>query len=188
MASILTTGAVTTFQLKLANFKNANFAPLMQRWEQVIVDDNSRGVLAGIGSDDHPLAKVTYRPVDVSPRMGARSRLRKYSSSGTPPGSNNNLTSAQYRTMSGPPLAPQASYSRVITNLFTGSTTSAVDGVWWATGAWKDVVSRNGDAFLKYHFTGEGQLQRDLRGVRAQGRADAQKLLSEFLDTLWNQG
>ena len=90
-------------------------------------------------------------------------------------GVNNNLTSAQYRLLGGPPLAPRDQFSRVITNLkvtIGGPPNGSPN--WYAEGAWDEVVNVQGQPFLKYHFDGTGRLpRRDLRGVRPQGVAKA---------------
>ena len=87
----------------------------------------------------------------------------------------NNLTSAQYRLLGGPPLAPRDQFSRVITNLkvtIGGPPNGSPN--WYAEGAWDEVVNVQGQPFLKYHFDGTGRLpRRDLRGVRPQGVAKA---------------
>ena len=61
--------------------------------------------------------------------------------------------------------------SRVITNLYTQQGYDGTRGVFFAIGAWKDVVSKNGVQFLIAHFTGAdtGRFKlkvRDLRGIR----------------------
>ena len=87
----------------------------------------------------------------------------------------NNLTSAQYRLLGGPPLAPRDQFSRVITNLkvtIGGPPNGSPN--WYAEGAWDEVVNVQGQPFLKFHFDGTGRLpRRDLRGVRPQGVAKA---------------
>jgi hypothetical protein len=59
----------------------------------------------------------------------------------------------------------------VITNLKTGY--GREESRWYAMGYWDEVVTPKGKPFLPYHFNGEGQIQRDLRGVRPTGLARA---------------
>ncbi len=163
---------------------NPNATLLMVTWTRIIEDDNRKGVLAGLDKDGNPMRKVTYRPVTLRQKLTAAQRNKVPASKRRgvfaglgkhPAGTNNNLTSSEYRKLDGPPLAPRKGFSRVITNLRTrfGQTAS---GIWEAVGYWDEVVSRKGVLFLKYHFDGEGRLpKRDLRGVRPDGRQKATK-------------
>ena len=101
----------------LALLKDPDARPLMEDWERRIVADNRRGILQD-RTDKHgtPLAKVTYRPLKNTPAKPWTKR-QQAAAVGT---NNNNLTSAQYRRLAGPPLAPRGAMSRVITNLYTG--------------------------------------------------------------------
>ena len=111
-------------------------------------------------------------------RLNQRATMKKGQFAGFGPwasGLHNNLTTAQYRLLGGPPLAPRDQFSRVITNLkvtIGGPPNGAPN--WYAEGAWDQVVNVKGQPFLKYHFEGSGRLpRRDLRGVRPQGIAKA---------------
>lgn len=160
--------------------------PLMVTWENIIRDDNRRGVLAGTDKDGGYMIAVTYRPVqdkgkhiNIRAKSAARlrlgqspSRMRGLIFAGFGPqaaGLNNNLTSAEYRRLTGPPLAPRGQFSRVITNLLTDHARLGLNR-WTAFGYWDQVVDKKGRPFLHYHFEGSGRLpQRDLRGVRPEG-------------------
>ena len=110
-------------------------------------------------------------------RLGQRATAKKGIFAGFGPyasGLHNNLTTAQYRLLGGPPLAPRDQFSRVITNLKVTIGTPAMGANnWYAEGAWDEVVNTKGEPFLKYHFDGIGLPRRDLRGVRPQGIAKA---------------
>lgn len=83
---------------------------------------------------------------------------------------NNNLSTSEYRLLSGPPLAPRNQFSRVITNLKTTFTSPSHGAARWAAiGAWDEVVDVKGRPFLFDHFNGIGVPRRDLRGVRPGG-------------------
>lgn len=172
--------------------------PLMISWMRTIDEDNRRGVLAGLDGDGNPMVPVRYRPVGRprrpsaaqrnNPRRGAR-RGGFAGLGGHAAGVNNNLTSAEYRRLAGPPLAPRGAFSRVITNLRLrfGRTSLAT---WEAVGYWDEVVDREGRRFLHYHFdgaTGGGPRRtvtlprRDLRGVRPEGRAKARRSLRAWI-------
>jgi hypothetical protein len=128
------------------------------------------------------MAPVTYRPVkpgaasvplSLEQRLGQRKNTKRgrYSRIGSGvERTNNNLTSAEYRLLDGPPLAPRRQFSRVITNFMTSSGQVGAR-VWEVIGAWIDVLNAKGEPFLKYHFDGEGQKVRDLRGIRPGGIA-----------------
>lgn len=177
---------------RLAKLSEPDANPLMEEWERVIVEDNRRGVLAGQDKDGISMRPVTYRPRRVKGKRTAVTPAQRNNGRGVfaglgpaSAGFNNNLTSAEYRKLSGPPLAPRGASSRVITNLFTGHSTRPVNGVWFATGAWAEVVSTKGVPFLPYHFNGQGRNPiRDLRGVRPQGRVLAVIALQEWGQSL----
>jgi len=116
-----------------------------------------------------PLPKLT-----VAQRLGQHHSKRRGIFAGHGPaasGLHNNLTSAEYRKLTGPRLAPRRQFSRVITNLLTGHGRNVDNpSVWYAEGAWFEVVNQKGEKFLHCHFDGEGNNpQYDLRGVRPGG-------------------
>lgn len=117
-------------------------------------------------------------------RRGQLARMKRGIPAGIGPAgglvlANNNLSSSQYRLLTGPPLAPRDQFSRVITN-FMSDFDKMPSGVWLATFWWEDVVSVKGIPFLRYHFHGDGHLPiRDLRGIRPQGR---EKLVESALN------
>lgn len=158
-------------------------SPLMMTWQRLIIEDNRRGVLAGLDKDGNPMRPVTYRPVGKgakptkSQKNNAKGRRGVFGGIGpNPAGTNNNLRPDEYRRLSGPPLAPRGAFSRVITNLRTGYEHSAGSDLWTAYGFWDEVVSVNGRPFLSAHFRGAGRLPvRDLRGVRPEGREKARR-------------
>lgn len=165
---------------RFARIASPDAAPLMFTWMRIIEADNRVGVLAGLDKDGQPMERVTYRPKTPSPlskgqRLNQRPNAKKGAFAGIGPyasGANNNLSSAEYRRLDGPPLAPRRQFSRVITNLQTGY---GGDGrTWYAIGRWDQVLTARGKPFLQYHFNGEGHnLKRDLRGVRPVGVAKA---------------
>ncbi len=151
--------------LKLAD---ADFGPLMTVWEDILQEDNRRGVLQGIGGDSKPLEPVTYRPKPV----------KSVDLTILP---NNNLTPSHYRTLGGQPLAPRGVESRVIANFRTASA-RLPSGNWAVVGAWEGIADPQGRPFIGHHFEGRGHLpKRDLRGVRLQAQAEATAALREFL-------
>jgi len=90
---------------------------LMESWERRLEEGNRKGVLAGLDKDGHPAPKPSYRPVNpkkltLSQRLGQRGNLRrgKYN-----PGVGAGLTTAEYRRLTGPCLAPRKQFSRSIT-------------------------------------------------------------------------
>jgi len=169
--------ALDRLKARFMRLVNPDATPLMLSWMRTIDDDNRKGVLAGLDRDGNPLKPVTYRPKPVKEltrgqRLNQKKNARKgffaglgvYSTGVLP---NNNLTSAEYRRLDGPPLAPRRQFSRVITNLKTGYGRESSSS-WYALGYWDEVVTPKGKPFLHYLFAA-----RDLRGVRPDGVAKA---------------
>ncbi len=155
---------------------------LMESWERRMEEGNRKGVLAGTDKDGNPAPKPSYRPFNpqkkltVAQRLGQNPRLRrgKYN-----PGVGAGLTTAEYRRLTGPFLAPRKQFSRSITNVESGQYRRhdrAQPFIWVATIAWRDVVSRTGYHFLPVFFDGlpigrNGPRKKyDLRGVRPVDR------------------
>jgi len=152
---------------------------LMKSWERRLEEGNRKGVLAGLDKDGNPAPVPSYRPFNpkkltLAQRLGQRANLRrgKYN-----PGLGAGLTTAEYRRLTGPFLAPRKQFSRSITNVETGHKRDPDRPyVWIAWAAWRDVVSRNGFHFLPVFFDGlpigkNGPRKRyDLRGVRPVDR------------------
>jgi hypothetical protein len=186
---------------RLGQLKNLDATDLMLTWMKVIDEDNRRGILQGLDKDGIPMVPVSYRPKAPGPlrvnkppkptkmatiiadlkrqRLNQRASKRKGAFAGFGPmssGLHNNLTTAEYQLLGGPPLAPRDQFSRVITNFkttFGGPPHGA--GQWFAMGAWDEVVSTKGVPFLKWHFHSVPSKlpRRDLRGVRPAGIAKA---------------
>lgn len=168
----------------LGHIPDEDFRELMLEFQRIIVEDNRKGVLAGLDKDGNKMADVTYRS-----GKGKRTAARKGKSFGEQSGEykgrgfgmqggshlNGNLSTKEYQQLTGPPLAPRRTESRVITNLVTDSNPIS-QGHWQAIGYWKQVVSVKGRSFLPAHFNGSGRLPvRDLRGVRPWGMGEARK-------------
>ena len=151
---------------------------LMEHWERLMEEGNRRGVLEDkTDKDGIPLLPVTYRPTyaqkraiyagtakpvrpTLEQRLGqpARPRGGRGEFFGFGPASsglNNNLTTAEYRKLDGPPLAPRRQFSRVITNFETTSFQPEEHGYWLVTGRWHEVVNIQGKKFLHYLFDGD---------------------------------
>lgn len=158
---------------------DSDLSPLMAFWEKRMSEDNTRGVMHGLDRYGRPLKPVTYRPKGDARGVSGLQRSRFVGVGPSRSGLYNNLTSKEYRRLTGPPLAPRGMFSRVITHAHTGHgyLTTSVGGVavngpgWFACLVWVDVVSMKNVPFLRFHFEGLGQKQRDLRGVRPEGLA-----------------
>jgi hypothetical protein len=181
MPTVLDTTGLDRLRARFDRLANPDPAPLLVRVADLMDEDNRRGVLAGEDKDGSYMLAVTYRPrkpgapsvkLTVAQRLGQRGNIKrgKYSRIGSGlERANNNLTSAEYRLLDGPPLAPRRQFSRVITN-YMQSSGQIGPRVWEVIGAWVNVVNAKGQPFLKYHFNGEGRLPvRDLRGIRPPG-------------------
>jgi len=197
------TSAIDDTMAGLRALGDPDATDLMVSWITIIDDDNRRGVLAGLDKDGTPMVPVTYRPrrgplkPTKGQRGGMRANVRKGGFQGLGAARYGNLTSAEYRLLGGPPLAPRGQFSRVITNLKTGyGRTGPLDIQWFAAGYWDEVVDRKGKPFLLYHFdgaTGGGKRhnvtlpRRDLRGVRPGGMTKAMKALDLWVRLLLRQ-
>jgi hypothetical protein len=192
MPTVLDTTGLDRLTARFERLANPDPTPLLVTVADLIDEDNRRGVLAGEDKDGAPMAAVTYRPVKpgapsvkltLEQRLGQRANTKrgKYSRIGSGADrANNNLTSAEYRLLDGPPLAPRRQFSRVITN-FMQRSGQIGPRVWEVVGAWVNVLNRKGESFLHYHFDGEGQKVRDLRGIRPWGIARIRSALRAWL-------
>ena len=165
------TEAIDAFLGKVIGLETVDFTPLMNLWREFLEEDNKEGALAGLDGYGNPLQPVTYRP---DPSAGTRKPI---DFSIQP---NDNLTSGHYRTLDGPPLAPQGLESRIVTHYRTAWDRPA-PGEWVTTGGWQDVVSISGVPFLDAHFTGANNLPiRDLAHVRPTALQRARDALQGF--------
>lgn len=159
--------------------------PLLEKWGRVIIEDNRRGVLNGQDRHGNPVPPVTYRKGNVIPTRGRRRGSDRWGRAmGTyKPGVGANLTTAEYRRLTGPPLAPRRGNSRIIQNL--GVEYGRTSTGWETVGAWKDVVRPDGLPLLPPHFAGaklrKGRLpKRDMAGLRPQGRREARRVARQW--------
>ena len=191
MSFTVDTSGLDRLMWRVNRLTTLDMTPLMMTWQNIIIKDNRRGVLAGLDKDGLPLKPVTYRPIGKAKRLTLaqkntdNSKQRKGVFGGFGPlaaGLHNNLTSKEYQGLGGPPLAPRREFSRVITNLKSAYAEGAPgDARWAAACAWVGVVSARQVEFLPYHFNGTGGLPvRDLRGVRPQGMLEARRAMVAF--------
>ncbi len=167
-------------------------APLMEHWERIMIEDNLEGVLAGTDKHGQPAPPLRYRPKNAQPmtvaqRLGQHPRSKRGEFYGLGPqlsGINNNLTTSEYRRLAGPRLAPRGQFSRSITNLKSGygRRDDRNENRWFAECRWVEVVNKDGDKFLHYHFDGSLGINRpyDLRGVRPAGRKKMSEAFREW--------
>lgn len=167
--------------------------PLMLAWQKIAIEGNQRGILAGLDAFGVPInsyAPIRYRPkgapkkVTTPQRLGVKGTKRGLPGGFGPlaSGLHNNLSTAEYLSLAGPPLAPRGRYSRVITNFMTDFD-KLPSGNWQVTYWWEDVVSVEGFPFLKVHFEGLragrrpgfNMPRRDLRGIRPADQAKITK-------------
>lgn len=171
---------------RLNKAKNADCTPLMERWCDTIVEGNRRGVLSGRDGFDNPMPPLKYR--NGAGKKTANRKVGAYGTSkltATPLGTNDNLTTAQYKLLTGPRLAPRGEQSRAIKNLMT-EVRRPTDSRWEAVGAWFNVVSTKGVPFLPFHFDGAKNLPRyDLRPVRPRDYQFCLNALKAFAKTLF---
>lgn len=190
------------FAARLSTLQNYA-GPLINAWAKVLIEDNRKGVLAGLDKDDQPVKPTSYRysftqagydrPTYVKTVFNVQSNaVWRVNISGAnvgpgyKPGPRANLSNREYRNQSGPPLAPRGMASRIISNytiepIETGNTLGV-------EGGWDDVVSRRGREFLMYHFSGGSRLpRRDMAGLRRWGRTRARRDLREWINDLMTE-
>lgn len=176
---------------RLAQVPEENLKELGEALEKILIEDNRRGVLAGLDKDGNPLAPVTYRGSSVKPPT-ARGGTKKFGKHGGTfeQRAKAATRSTNYKSLTGPPLAPNGAQSRVITHLVVDSTVVGGNSV-EATVTWKGVVSAKGVEFLQAHFNGSvvGKQRfklkvRDLRGVRPWGKQQAKELIRAWANKL----
>jgi hypothetical protein len=189
---------------KVNLLKDLNAASLMESWEHIMQEDNRQGVLDGTNKDGIPMVKPHYRPIAPGPyrvnvrvkgkgvkqinadlkrfRLAQRRGLKRGRFEGFSPFGpgwverNNNLKTAEYQILGGPPLAPRDQYSRVITNFATDHLRTNTN-IWIAWGEWKEVVNVDGFHFLPALFEHQNW---DLRGLRPDGKKKAQEALRNW--------
>lgn len=183
---------------------------LIGRWAAVLIEDNRRGVLAGLDWHDRPVIPTSYRRSFVQAGRDRPDRVQDVKGwavnvSGGPgpgfkPGAGWDLTKREYREQSGPPLAPRGMASRIISNYTVAPIHHA--GQIGVEGGWDDVLNNRGDEFLPYHFDGTGMHRggayatwakrkgvgrgnnlprRDMAGLRKWGKTQARKELREWM-------
>lgn len=189
-----TFGAFSEGLNALANF---DAMPVMEEWRRIITEGNRRGVLSGVDGYGNPAPPLKYRF-----GIGRKTRNRKrpdygqttHDETGHGPyasGLHDNLTTAQYRELSGPRLAPRGELSRVIKNLMTRIDYDPATHTWEVIGAWAEVVSIEDFPFLPVHFeglkAGRGagftMPRYDLRPVRPDDLAFCRNALLGFIRT-----
>lgn len=148
--------------------------PLLNAWNEVLLEDNRRGVMQGQQGDGTAMVATKYRTGFTQIGAGSGDDLffdaqgKSFSNfesagmfhfgslggigPGFKPSPSDSLTTKQYKQMSGPPLAPRGAASRVISNyrinILTSSNQVGVEG------GWDDVFSKKGVPFLPFHFFG----------------------------------
>jgi hypothetical protein len=185
--TVVDTTGLDRLRARFEQLTHLDPTPLLARITDLMSQDNTKGILAGTDGNGVAMAPVTYRPVSaktgkpvkkgvaltVEQRLGQSPSKGRGRSSRIGSGlehTNNNLTTAEYRLLGGPPLAPRKQFSRVITN-YHQDARQIGPKVWEVVGAWINVLSKKGVPFLTFHFNGIGQKRRDLRGVRPAGIA-----------------
>jgi len=201
---------------------------LLTAWAAVLVEDNRRGVMQGLDGDGKRMVPTKYRNSFVQTSAGQatdtffNARGQQIANDlpiaymGPKPGAffsnttgmggklgykgkaNDNLTTAQYQKLSGPPLAPRGVASRVISN-YTVEYIASPNMV-GVEGGWDDVVSKKGVPFLPFHFEGATSSRaffatsiggdnhhlprRNLVGLRQWGKTQARKELNAWIKWL----
>jgi hypothetical protein len=196
--------------------------PLLEAWTFVLIEDNRRGVMQGLDGDGLPMKPTKYR-LSLKQTSAGQANDQFFNSSGQAfsnmesaggfafantsgtlnsvgfkGGASDNLTTRQYKKMTGPPLAPRGPASRVISNYtveaLTGENTVGVEG------GWRDVVTKDGRPLLPIHFNGATSSRatfansisgdnrhlprRNLVGLRLWGKTQARKELNAWVKWL----
>ncbi len=170
--------------------------PALEECKEIIVEDNRAGVLSGLNKDGQPYSPaLTYRGGFGKKTGYRRTNFAMQRAPGKPGGfggtshrttfnvkaggrfkpthrgtqtgaANNNLTTAQYKKLTGPFAAPRRQFSRIITNFIVKQPMKLSDGLWQILAGWHDVVDTKGRPFYGRLFAPPG---RDYRGIRPTG-------------------
>jgi len=187
MAISLNLETTGRLQKMLYAIQNPDFRNLMLSIEKVMDADHAKGVIEGKDKDGNTMKPVTYRggnAVPMSPLVLKRKNRNKetfrnwrFQGPIDRDANDANLSTSEYKKLTGPPLAPRGLNSRIIRNYFTHS---GFDGkTYFAEAVLVDILSKKGIPFMQYHFDGEGRLpKRDLRGVRPEGMLKIRKLVA----------
>jgi len=207
-------GGTSLFTARLATIQHY-IGDLMNSWGKVLVEDNRRGVLAGLDKNDRSVQRTYYRwgvtqagvdrPTYVkfvpNPNGGNwKTNVSGGHGEGFKPGPSANLTSKEYKRLTGPPLAPRGMASRIISN-YTVAPILGDNNEFGVEGGWDDVVSKKGYQFLRAHFNGTGRNaggnylwlpvfggrpgknlpRRNMNGLRDWGKARARAALNTWM-------
>lgn len=162
---------------------NVDCSPLMKTWNEHLIEGNRKGVLSGIDGFGRPAPPLIYRT--GAGKKTSRRQVPLYGTNKHAPvgGVGGNLTTTQYKQLTGPRLAPRGEASRVIKNLMP-EIRHPTGKRWEAVCAWFDVASNKGVPFLPYHFAanrGKAQFKRyDLRPVRPETYQRCLNALKDF--------
>lgn len=167
-------------QKMLFAIEHPDFSDLMNSVRVVMDEDHVKGIMAGKDKDGNKTADVSYRDGKASPLKSkgkSRQTIKNWRNQEPLSSSEDNLTTSEYRKLTGPPLAPRGLSSRIIRNF---QTEAGFDGKnYTATASLVNVLDRKGEPFMHYHFDGAGRLpQRDMRGIRPEGRERIKRLVA----------
>jgi hypothetical protein len=175
-SSVIDTSRLDHLIAYLRKLSTIDPRPLLDDWAKIIVEDNRAGVLAGLNKDDQPVSPpLKYRGGFSA--HGGRRVGRLAGKSGARPTAvrtkakdgvylarrgaavgaiNNNLTTAQYKQLTGPFAAPRGDRSRVVTHFRVQTPQQGGDASTWVVKAgWVDVVDANGQPFYDYLFAAQ---------------------------------
>lgn len=184
------------FIKQLDGLANLDYAPLMEDWRDLIIEDNRAKVLSGQDKNGNPAPGLKYRtgiavktkfrprenPLNgrTGGRLGhfgdTRGRFKgKDVARGPKVLANNNLTAAAYKELTGPYGAPRRESSRIISNLKPLEITK-VGNTWISECVWANVLDPKGRPFLQYMFK-----RYPIDGVRPVGREKARAMMRAFV-------
>lgn len=186
-------------QRGLAKLAAIDPTPLLETLEEVMWEDNRRGVMAGTNMNDVEMKHCEYRLSLASANPSMTPGVGELPTQFTRREGNDfgsSLKTHEYQQLSGPPLAPRGEGSRVISNYRTDNFREG--NVWVIEGAWIDILSAKGVPFIHAHFIGlhgsypgryasnKGKRygvnlpRRDLRGLRQWGRNEARNQVNAW--------
>lgn len=174
---------------------------------RIMVEGNRAGVLAGLNAAGQPATPaLRYRMGGGKPTAYRRNRFAQQRSPGAIGGkagtgaviryrsgggkfkpthrgtqttaANNNLTTSEYRKLTGPFAAPRREHSRIITNFKVQTPLKMGDDLWVVKGGWSDVVDTRGREFYQYLFRPSG---RDYRGIRPTDMIECRDIIVKWV-------
>lgn len=202
---------IVAFLMRVEKFDPGD---MLDHWTMIVIEGNRAGILSGTNKDGVAVSPpLKYRTGAGSPTKFRGNRFAQQRGAGTVGGAlghgptavrykvkngvyrathrgtsagtiNNNLTTAQYRELTGPFSAPRGDESRSIANFKVKDPRQVDDKTWEIRAGWVDVVDTRGQEFYSRLFAAPG---RDMRGIRPADLDKCSVVMVEWATHLMNE-